>query len=263
MPVSLKSLFLENADDVERYLARNFQANIYVLGDLETSDERAVFRIAYEGPDIVGVQLTFELPDYPIIWLSGNPESAERFVSMLNLERFVMITESSALGALERKYQGIRKYPEDVMHLASDSFRPVRHENVRKIRQEEYFDWATSLNNGVTPDARYIRKAKGDLKDYECFGYYHQGKIVSRGVVHVKSRYGWALGGIYTLPEFRGKGFATSVMSGIVDYSRSFTGNFILFVRSDNEPALNSYSRIGFRKVGERTFVDLNTGQVP
>jgi predicted GNAT family acetyltransferase len=36
-----------------------------------------------------------------------------------------------------------------------------------------------------------------------------------------------------------------------------------LFVRSDNHPAISVYEKIGYRKIGEKLWVDVGTGLKP
>ncbi len=36
-----------------------------------------------------------------------------------------------------------------------------------------------------------------------------------------------------------------------------------LFVRSDNHPAIKVYEKIGYRKIGEKLWVDVETGLKP
>lgn len=263
MPVSLKPMDENLRNGVENYLAENSPSNIYILGDLEARDERISFRVALSDEEIVGVMATFEFPDYPIIWIIGDSESAEAFSTGINLDRFVIITEVQLLPVMQNSLENIKFYHEDVMRISPGNHISRKSHSARKVDPSEYMLWARSLNNGNLPSDRILRKAKSDLKDFDCFGYFLDGSIVSRGVFYIKSSYGWAIGAVYTLPEHRGNGYAGDTVSAMVEYAEQETDSVILFVRSDNEPALRSYRKIGFEKVGDRLFIDRNTGQVP
>lgn len=263
MPVTIRPMDRELTNAVEDFLATDYASNIYLLGDLETQDERAIFRIAFSEGRVTGIMVTVEFPDYPVIWIVGDRDSASAFASTINLERFVMITEIDLLELMEETFPGVKAYREDVMILSTSDKVSFPSRGVRKTEPEDHLAWASSLENTDVPSETAVRMAKADLKDSDCFAYFLGERIVSRGLFHIKSSFGWAIGGIYTLPEFRGMGYATNVLSEMVDYARKFTDTIVLFVRSDNYPALSSYRKLGFQTAGSRVFIDRNTGKIP
>lgn len=256
----LRASYLKN---VEEYLLRDKLLNIYTLGDLELPDSRAKFRIASSGNKILGLMLTYEFDDYPIIWLHAAGEAADQLLDEINYGKFVMIAETSSLRYVIARFEGANAFKESVMLLKRENFKSRPDANVRKAHLEDVMAWAKSLSDGEEPDIMLMRKAEDRLKRNDCFGYFAGQNIVSRGVVDMKSKYGWAIGGIYTLPRYRNKGLATSVMSGIINAAPPHVTDFILYVREDNSPAIRSYTKTGFRVIGERLFVDYNAGIIP
>lgn len=59
------------------------------------------------------------------------------------------------------------------------------------------------------------------------------------------------LQGIWTPPEMRGRGLATSALSGACDRLLALTPTLSLYVNDFNKPAIALYERIGFSTVGE------------
>ena len=78
------------------------------------------------------------------------------------------------------------------------------------------------------------------------------GRLLSAGGVHVySSRYRVAaLGNIATLPEQRGRGLASLVTAGCCQRLLERVDLIGLNVRADNAPAIRAYQKVGFEVVG-------------
>lgn len=60
------------------------------------------------------------------------------------------------------------------------------------------------------------------------------------------------IGGVYTLPEYRGLGIASSVVSRLILHINKKEGKDVsLFVKADNTKAIEMYKGLGFKKRGE------------
>jgi RimJ/RimL family protein N-acetyltransferase len=60
------------------------------------------------------------------------------------------------------------------------------------------------------------------------------------------------VGGVYTPPDLRGKGFARAVVAGsILDVQKEGVAKVILFTGEDNFPAQRAYRSLGFRECGD------------
>jgi predicted GNAT family acetyltransferase len=71
------------------------------------------------------------------------------------------------------------------------------------------------------------------------------------------------IGGVYTHPNHRKKGYATLATSAVTEEALKNAEAAALFVRSDNYPAIKAYEKIGYKKVGEKVWVDVETGKKP
>jgi predicted GNAT family acetyltransferase len=63
------------------------------------------------------------------------------------------------------------------------------------------------------------------------------------------------VGVVYTSPKFRGRGHATSICSALVEKLLSQSEEAMLFVLTDDSPALKVYEKIGFTKTGHKFLV--------
>lgn len=71
------------------------------------------------------------------------------------------------------------------------------------------------------------------------------------------------VGRVYTRPEYRNSGFATQVTYALTKEALEKASFAVLFVRSDNYPAIRVYTKIGYRKIDERIWFDMGTGVKP
>ncbi|MGB8781077.1 MAG: GNAT family N-acetyltransferase, partial [Candidatus Bathyarchaeia archaeon] len=69
--------------------------------------------------------------------------------------------------------------------------------------------------------------------------------------------------GDYTDPNYRNKGYALLATSAVTEEALRQAEAAALFVRSDNYPAIRVYEKIGYRKIGERLWIDVGTGLRP
>lgn len=74
----------------------------------------------------------------------------------------------------------------------------------------------------------------------------------------------WWVAGVYTKPEFRGKGLIIKLMNHIINYFQNvILGNCLsLKVLSTNEVAIHTYKKLGFEKVELLTNQIMGDGKV-
>jgi len=68
---------------------------------------------------------------------------------------------------------------------------------------------------------------------------------------------------VYTDPNQRNRGYATLATSAITEEALKNAEAAALFARSDNYSAVRVYEKIGYRKIGEKMWVDVGTGLKP
>ncbi len=259
---SVTSLSGNDIKLIEKFLLENSFANIYLLGDLENRDKRCRVAFHFEGEKIDGVVFKVEFPDFPFFWIIGSSTAAHSLAHEISGEKFAITTEENLLPMITKMFPGSRVFRELVMHVSAKNAVNVPNVSVRLLNHEDVHELSTSfmpMAGRPPPEER----AREMISDNDSFGNFFNGEIVSRGQIDAKSEYGWAIGRIFTKPEFRNRGFATTLVSSIVQYASKETDDMVLYVREDNEPAITSYRKIGFKAVCRRYFVDFNTGVVP
>jgi len=86
-------------------------------------------------------------------------------------------------------------------------------------------------------------------------GVFINNELVSIAGVYLRLRDCWIIGDVFTHPSHRGKGYAKAVTSAVTQKALDISGNAYLHVRVDNSPAINAYTRLGYRVLSRKTWI--------
>jgi predicted GNAT family acetyltransferase len=95
------------------------------------------------------------------------------------------------------------------------------------------------------------------------YGVFKKDVLVSYAGSFIQLPQVWMIGGVYTDPKHRNKGYALLATSAVTEEALGHSEAAALFVRSDNYPAIRVYEKIGYRKIGEKLWIDVGTGLRP
>jgi len=93
------------------------------------------------------------------------------------------------------------------------------------------------------------------IKNNEVFVLFDDKRIVSKIHINAKSSHYIQIGGVYTLKDYRSKGYARNLVSFLVNYSRENRKETVLFVKPDNLSAIKCYQKAGFVITGKYSIV--------
>ena len=88
------------------------------------------------------------------------------------------------------------------------------------------------------------------LRNQQIFALVKNGHFVAKGGTNALGKKYVQLGGIYTLPSERKKGYATEILNHISAEMQAQGKKMVLFAKTKNEPALRLYEKCGFCKIG-------------
>ena len=88
------------------------------------------------------------------------------------------------------------------------------------------------------------------LRTQQIFALSKNGAYIAKGGTNAIGKNYVQLGGIYTIPSERGKGYAECLVRQIIGAVHSRGKNTALFAKPDNVPALRLYEKCGFVKIG-------------
>lgn len=245
------------------FLSAGGCGNAYTLSDLESSSRDAEFLFHGEGENLEGIMMRYPFRGSPVIWLHGSEKSARHLVDGIEDSRFVLISDSEAFAAVQKKYPGLPVYPELVMSLDISRHKAVRDENAIELtmdNRDAALDFSL-MRHGDPVEAE--RRTHEMIMEGTTYGYFAGGSLVSIGRIDARSSLGWVVGGIYTLEAYRGMGYSGRIISAIASAASGRASRLVLFVRENNLPAVMAYRKAGFRTEERRYFVDFHTGSMP
>jgi predicted GNAT family acetyltransferase len=95
------------------------------------------------------------------------------------------------------------------------------------------------------------------------YGVFADGRLVSYASSFIQIPQVWMIGGVYTDQRYRSRGYATQATSAATEQALKNAESAALFVRADNTPAIKAYTKIGYRRIGEKVWTDQGTGHKP
>lgn len=131
------------------------------------------------------------------------------------------------------------------------------------LKTEPTSFWASESQELPIRKARFLESLA--IKDNFILGYFYDGSLVSiAGFVresHLKLKHKGFIWGVFTHPDYRGRGFGKQLMLALIDQAFKSQGlqQINLSTRTDNKAAINLYERLGFEKYGvekHAAFVD-------
>lgn len=141
----------------------------------------------------------------------------------------------------------------------------VEDESVYKLTKEDFVDFSTGKEEQATDSDREAlilleRTCFGDESDSPIteteinriipsqeFIIRKNGKIITKAKISGLSKNYFQIGGVGTLPEYRGKGLAKQVVSALCKSYLAQGKSGILFTGNENPAAIKVYKTLGFK----------------
>jgi uncharacterized protein len=112
--------------------------------------------------------------------------------------------------------------------------------------REEVLLPGRSVNTGLT-----MRMLQHSIEKQLVLLASLQGRIVAKAATNARGGRYDQLGGVYTVPEFRGRGIGSLVVANIARLIIGQHRGVSLFVKKDNVPAQRLYARLGFSHMAD------------
>lgn len=109
---------------------------------------------------------------------------------------------------------------------------------------------------GVSPiahggQAQYERRVAEVIEQGHAFAFIQEGEVLFKAEVGFVAGEIAQLQGVWVAPHMRGKGLAAPSIAQVVDVVQTKLAPIVsLYVNDFNEPALRTYTRVGFQQVG-------------
>jgi RimJ/RimL family protein N-acetyltransferase len=249
---------------LEHYLRKDLVSNfipLYQLMRTKPNDSR--FYFSELDKELHGALVLYEtkVPKVQSACLIGNDESASELLQKITFSIGLIKANTCMQDLINQRFEVKKTYSSDIMVLHRRNAHLFVNHDVRKLDQENAASWtilthAADASRSLQLSQDEIEESRQFISNNICFGIFVDNSLVSRGAITMRLRNeAWAVGSIYTHPDYRGKGLATSMTSAVVRECLSKTDTVVLYVRSDNEFAVKTYRRLGFeRKSSHMTF---------
>jgi ribosomal protein S18 acetylase RimI-like enzyme len=161
----------------------------------------------------------------------------------------VLLVPEAAAGLVRGARPGVPGVPTQMMVRSGARPLPAESPGVRRL---------TGRDRGLLPDvvepgspfhAGYRRL---DPDTEPVWGAFDGERLVGVAHASVTLPFAWVIAGVYTRPEYRGRGVAQAVTAAVCRAAESVGAVGTLFVREENAPARRAYEKLGFGSVGRK-----------
>jgi ribosomal protein S18 acetylase RimI-like enzyme len=255
-----------NQGPLLNYLRNDVARHAFALYDvIQEPENTTVFFVTGDDGATSGYLLIYQTLPYLSVILDSQKEAAEELFRLVPREKGILFVPPELLSAAKTKVSSSGIYAEEQMSLArrradlhpSPMTRRLTSNDARAVAELYCSD---KLSGSTLRDFDAARKLLGRRP---FFGYEVGGKLVAIAGALAAMPEVAVIGGVFTHPEFRGRGYAKATTAAVGRYLFDISNLITLFVRSDNVSAISAYSALGFEKTGERYWVDMGTGLCP
>jgi GNAT superfamily N-acetyltransferase len=260
---------VEKIEEINRqriidFLKPDIIRHVFAYYDIQHDPEHTTLYAAFEDGEFKGYVLIYTATDVPSVILECEGSAAETLLDRAPKDHFILHAPPSLASAVRREFPEGKSYVEDWMLVKKGQADFFKSELVRRLSDE---DDASKLGQLISSRKERPKRA---LKAYvewisrmPTYGVFLKSRLVSYAGSFLQLPQVWMIGGVYTYPSLRNKGYATLAVSAITEEALKKSEATALFVRADNYPAIKAYEKIGYRKIGEKVWVDVGTGLRP
>lgn len=236
----------------------------FTIYDLVHEPKNTTMYAAYDQTNsLAGHILTYRGLRTPATRVYGKKEAVSQLLNFLKEEKTLIFCPPELLDVVEERFPQARAYLENQMYVSRRLVRLTKHEKAVKLNPEHTSYLAELYSSGEPAYARSEQRCRMLIEKHAAYGVFVEEELVSAAIALKRLPEVSEITGVLTKPKFRGKGFATIATSAATEEALRYAPKTTLFVRSDNIPALKMYKKLGYRKICEWYWVDVDTGLRP
>lgn len=257
------------------FLTARFASSMFLLGNFEDQGSRLTeqsnsgnFKLLMDSGEVKGV---FCLTRRGNLLLSAEPEERANELILEACRREPMpikgvIGEWAAASSFweylkeQEKIQAASFESREHLYQLREISVAEGHSKVRLLSSDDFSQWlpirrAYTREEGLKEDLS-DEALRANFERYtamkEFWGYFESGRLLSTAALNARALDIGQVGGVYTVPEMRGRGFSRTVMKVLLsDCARIHNiRRMILFTGEKNLAAQELYQGLGFEKIG-------------
>jgi RimJ/RimL family protein N-acetyltransferase len=238
--------------------------HVFAYYDIQHDFDHTTMHAAFEDGELKGYVLIYSAADVLSVVVEGEVDAANQLIEYAPEDHFIMHVPPNLLKTVKREYPKAAPYVENWMMIKKGKAKSFTSKFVHKLSSEnDALELAKLLSSRKDRPKRTLKRYAEWISKMPLYGVFIRDKLVSYAGSFIQMPQVWMIGGVYTQPKHRNKGYSTLAMSAITEKALENADAAALFVRSDNYPAIRVYEKIGYRKIGEKIWVDVGTGMKP
>ncbi len=206
--------------------------------------------LALEKDRIDGMMLIYRRmpPRMPVVQLRGSSVAVKNLLENLDLEKIEVLTENRHEKNVLKRYKPTVGHERMVMTLRRGEERLQIIHPIVELEASHAEQIANLMKNA---DPEYWGHTTGQqiaetMRNVDWLGIEVNGELVSVGSI-ILTKWTGLVGIVATSEAHRGIGYATSIVSKAVKHILEKLSISIIYVRTENLPAIRVYKKIGFK----------------
>lgn len=235
----------------------------FAVWDLSEYADRVRFVMLRTEDGVEGYLLVwYGSPAYPVVHWVGASDGSPELAEVLPPRPFVAVVPPKGVADVERSRGPVRAHPLRVLRHGRED--PLFASRVGAPRRLTFED-VPQLRTFASGSTEQVTSAYAGLDPARAYiaGAFRAGRLVAVARAQVQLRRVWILGGIYTGPENRGRGYGASVTAAVTRAAHAAGADAALYVRQDNLPAVRAYERVGYGPFEEKVWLDAGADVLP
>jgi RimJ/RimL family protein N-acetyltransferase len=262
--ITVKKVTKAQVERIVEYLKSDIIRHVFAFYDIQHEFDRTTMHVALENKEVVGYILVYTATDVPSVILECEEEPARELVEYAPQNGFILHTQPKNVQTVIERFPNAKSYVENWMLVRRNQANTFRSQKVRKLETRSDAKLLSNLLlDRKDRPRRNLRRYQNWMTKMPLYGVFDNDQLVSYAGSFIQLPQVWMIGGVYTAPEKRNKGYALLATSAVTQEALRQAETAALFVRSDNYPAIRVYEKIGYKKIGEKTWVDVGTGLMP
>jgi len=261
---TIEKVNASNKQRVIDFLRLDVIRHVFAFCDIQYEPEHTTMYAAFENEKLKGYILVYTAMEFPSVVLECDSNLAAKLVGYAPENRYIMHISRNLLPIVKEGLPDAKHYVEDWMIVKKNGGSFFNSELVRRLRTKDDASKLVMLRS-TEEDAprRTVEKQLNWISGMPVYGVFVGDELVSFAGSFIQLPQVWMIGGVYTHPNHRNRGYATLATSAVTEEALKHAGTAALFVRSDNYPAIKVYEKIGYKKLGEKLWIDVGTGMKP
>jgi RimJ/RimL family protein N-acetyltransferase len=253
-----------NKRRIIEFLKLDIVRHVFAFYDVQHDPAHTTMYAAIKEQEIKGYVLIYNGTDVESVVLEGEDEVADALIEHAPQDRFILHAPPNLVPAVQSRFPQSRCYVENWMLVEKGHSKSFKSESVRKLStRHDASELALLISSRKDRPEQALKKYAEWISRMPVYGFFLEDRLVSYAGSFLQLPQIWMIGGVYTHPDYRNKGCATAAVSAITEEALRQSEKAALFVRADNCPAIKAYEKIGYRKIGEKAWIDMGTGLRP